>query len=207
MNQFVPFQPGRTLNQPVVNVGRNGLRFNAKTFDVLHHAAYIRVLLDANAGKFAIQAYEKAGVDSIPFHSPKASPQNASRSAHGHSPGSFAGSLAGRREKRGTSSGATLPGMTQSYMISTRPSNLPAGAAGPQGGAPKILKTAMAGRSAGTNPTFLSAMAQKYGAQRRKSMAKSPSTYRKRCVILRKQCSKTYAGSDFQVSEGGHHHA
>ncbi len=73
MDQFVPFQPGRTINQPMVNVGRNGLRFNAKTFDILHHAVYIRVLLDTDAGKFAIQAYEKAGVDSIPFHSPKAS--------------------------------------------------------------------------------------------------------------------------------------
>lgn len=73
MEQFVPVRPWGSVNQPMVNVGRNGLRFNAETFDILHHAAYIRVLLDADAGKFAIQAYGKAGVDSIPFHSPKTS--------------------------------------------------------------------------------------------------------------------------------------
>ena len=142
MNQFMPFQPGRTINQPVVNVGRNGLRFNAKTFGVLHRAAYIRGLLDTDAGKFAIQAYEKAGVDSIPFTAQKPPP------------------------------------------------SLPGGTVGRQGGAPSICRTAMTGRSAGIDPAFLSAMVQKYGAQRWKAMEKSPSTYRKRCAILGKTAQR-----------------
>lgn len=71
MEQFVPVRPWGCVDQPVVNVGRNGLRFNAKTFEVLHQAPFIQVLLDPKAGKFAIRASRETDVDSLPFYPQK----------------------------------------------------------------------------------------------------------------------------------------
>lgn len=73
MEQFVPIHPWGSIDQPVVNVGRNGLRFNAKNFDVLHQVSYIQVLLDHNAGKFALRASKESDTDSIPFYPSKGS--------------------------------------------------------------------------------------------------------------------------------------
>jgi hypothetical protein len=41
---------------PVVTVGRNGLSFNVRTADVLHRAAFVRVLLNAETCQLAVQA-------------------------------------------------------------------------------------------------------------------------------------------------------
>lgn len=42
--------------QSIVTIGRNGLSFNVNTADVLHRAAFVRVLLNVETGQLAVQA-------------------------------------------------------------------------------------------------------------------------------------------------------
>lgn len=55
----------------VVTVGRNGLSFNVRTADVLHRAAFVRVLLNAETGQLAVQAAPTLGPQSTPFFRPE----------------------------------------------------------------------------------------------------------------------------------------
>lgn len=57
--------------QSVVTVGRNGLSFNVRTADVLHRAAFVRVLLNAETGQLAVQAASTLGPQSTPFFRPE----------------------------------------------------------------------------------------------------------------------------------------
>lgn len=40
--------------QSIVTIGHNGLSFNISTADVLHRAAFVRVLFIAENGQFAV---------------------------------------------------------------------------------------------------------------------------------------------------------
>lgn len=53
--------------QSIVTIGRNGLSFNVRTADVLHRAAFVRVLLNAETGQLAVQAAPTLGLQSTPF--------------------------------------------------------------------------------------------------------------------------------------------
>lgn len=53
--------------QSIVTIGRNSLSFNVNTADVLHRAAFVRVLLNEETGQLAIQAALTLGPQSTPF--------------------------------------------------------------------------------------------------------------------------------------------
>lgn len=53
--------------QSIVTIGRNGLSFNVNTADVLHRAAFVRVLLNEETGQLAVQAALTLGPQSTPF--------------------------------------------------------------------------------------------------------------------------------------------
>lgn len=57
--------------QSIVTIGRNGLSFNVRTADVLHRAAFVRVLLNAETGQLAVQAAPTLGPQSTPFFRPE----------------------------------------------------------------------------------------------------------------------------------------
>ena len=56
---------------PVVTVGRNGLSFNVRTADVLHRAAFVRVLLNAETRQLAVQAASALSPQSTAFFRPE----------------------------------------------------------------------------------------------------------------------------------------
>lgn len=53
--------------QSIVTVGRNGLSFNVRTADVLHRAAFVRVLLNVETRQLAVQAAPTLDPQSTPF--------------------------------------------------------------------------------------------------------------------------------------------
>lgn len=57
--------------QSVVTVGRNGLSFNVRTADVLHRAAFVRVLLNAETSQLAVQAASALSPQSTAFFRPE----------------------------------------------------------------------------------------------------------------------------------------
>lgn len=57
--------------QSIVTIGRNGLSFNVRTADVLHRAAFVRVLLNAETRQLAVQAAPTLGPQSTPFFRPE----------------------------------------------------------------------------------------------------------------------------------------
>lgn len=57
--------------QSIVTIGRNGLSFNVSTADVLHRAAFVRVLLNVETRQFAVQAALTLGPQSTAFFRPE----------------------------------------------------------------------------------------------------------------------------------------
>lgn len=55
----------------VVTVGQNGLSFNVKTADVLHRAAFVRVLLNEKTRQLAVQAVLALDPQSTLFFRPE----------------------------------------------------------------------------------------------------------------------------------------
>lgn len=55
----------------VVTVGQNGLSFNVKTADVLHQAAFVRVLLNEKTRQLAVQAVLALDLQSTLFFRPE----------------------------------------------------------------------------------------------------------------------------------------
>ena len=53
--------------QSIVTIGRNGLSFNVSTADVLHRAAFVRVLLNVETRQLAVQAALTLDPQSTPF--------------------------------------------------------------------------------------------------------------------------------------------
>ena len=69
--EFVPFNPFRNTTQSVVNISSNGLNFNVKTADVLHHTPYVQILLNSSTRRFAVQAATDLSPDSTQFFRPE----------------------------------------------------------------------------------------------------------------------------------------
>lgn len=57
--------------QSIVTVGHNGLSFNVRTADVLHRAAFVRVLLNAETSQLAVQAASALSPQSTAFFRPE----------------------------------------------------------------------------------------------------------------------------------------
>lgn len=57
--------------QSIVTIGRNGLSFNVSTADVLHRAAFVRVLLNVETRQLAVQAALTLGPQSTAFFRPE----------------------------------------------------------------------------------------------------------------------------------------